>query len=109
MIFIAVKFPIKPELSDQWLALAADFTRATRAEEGNLFFEWSRSADDPNEFVLLEAFRDAAAGEAHVQTEHFKTAIATFPDSVSATPKIVNFEIPGESWSAMSEIQPRQA
>jgi quinol monooxygenase YgiN len=86
MIFIAVKFSIRPDVVDQWLARVAPFTAATRAEPGNLFFEWSRSVDSPNQFVLLEAFRDRAAGEAHVHSEHFKVAMAWMPDVVAATP-----------------------
>lgn len=59
MIFIAVRFTARPDHADRWLDLVADFTRATREEPGNLFFDWSRSVDDPNVFVLLEAFADA--------------------------------------------------
>jgi quinol monooxygenase YgiN len=76
MIFIAVKFTIRPEIADQWLARVAPFTAATRAEPGNLFFAWSRSVDTPNQFALLEAFRDRAAGEAHVHSAHFQAAMA---------------------------------
>jgi quinol monooxygenase YgiN len=107
MIFIVVKFPVRPERADDWLSLVHDFTEATRAEPGNLFFEWSRSVEEPNEFVLVEAFRDAAAGESHVNTEHFKTAISWMPDLVTDTPKIVNVDTPGDGWSRMSEVQPR--
>ena len=53
-----------------WLDLVDEFTQATRNEPGNLWFEWSRSVDDPNEFVLVEAFMDDAA-EAHVKSDHF--------------------------------------
>ena len=38
------------------------FTAATRSEPGCLWFDWSRSLDDPTEYVLVEAFRDGAAG-----------------------------------------------
>ena len=48
-----------------------DFTQATRAEPGNIFFEWSRSVDNPDQFVLVEAFQDDAAA-AHVNSGHFK-------------------------------------
>ena len=58
MIFIVVKFETKPEWTDRWPELVAAFTEATRAEEGNLWFEWSRSLDNPAEYVLVEAFRD---------------------------------------------------
>ena len=43
MILIVVKFKSKPDWSERWLDLVDDFTRATRAEPGNLWFQWSRS------------------------------------------------------------------
>jgi quinol monooxygenase YgiN len=107
VIFIVVRFPIRPELSDQWLSIVDEFTKSTRAEPGNVFFDWSRSVDDPNEYVLVEGFRDQAAGAAHVSTEHFKKAMASMPDAISGPPRIINVEIPGDDWSAMAELQPR--
>jgi quinol monooxygenase YgiN len=59
--------------------------------------------------VLLEAFRDRTAGEAHVHSEHFKAAMAWMPDAVSATPEIIHVEAPGDGWSTMAELQPRTA
>ena len=106
MIFIVVKFPIKPEHADEWLSLVDEFTQATRGEEGNLFFEWSRSAADPNEFVLVEAFRDGEAGGVHVNSDHFKKALSWMPDYVAGNPKIVNVEVPQDGWGTMAEIQP---
>jgi quinol monooxygenase YgiN len=107
MIFIVVKFPVRPELSEQWLSLVAEFTDATRAEPGNIFFEWSRSVDDPTQFVLVEGFRDSAAGSAHVTSDHFKTAMASLGDAISGTPEIISVEAPGDGWNAMAELQPR--
>ena len=106
MIFIVVKFPVRPEHVDSWLSLVADFTAATRAEPGNVFFEWSRSVDDPSEFVLVEGFADDAAGAAHVGSEHFQAAMAAMPAAISANPKIINVTIPGDGWSKMAELQP---
>ncbi|MGW3369081.1 putative quinol monooxygenase [Streptosporangium canum] len=106
MIFITVKFTVRPERSEEWLSLVDDFTRATRQEPGNVFFEWSRSVETPNQFVLLEAFASSAAGEAHVGSEHFKTAMAWMPDVIAKTPEIINVEVPGEGWSQMAELTP---
>ncbi len=108
MIFIVVKFTVRPERSEEWLDLVQDFTRATREEPGNLFYEWSRSVDNPHQFVLVEAFADAQAGEAHVNSEHFRTAMAWMPDVIAETPQIVNVEVPGSGWSAMAELSPRK-
>jgi quinol monooxygenase YgiN len=108
MLFIVVKFPVRPESSESWLELVQDFTQATRQEPGNLFFEWSRSVDDPTQFVLVEGFRDAAAGKAHVESEHFQKAMDTLSYAVSAKPQIVSTEITDSSgWSLMGELTPR--
>lgn len=106
MILVVVKFHVRPDQSDEWLSLVGDFTSATRAEPGNLFFEWSRSVDNPHQFVLLEALRDREAGQAHVGSDHFKTAMARMPDAISDTPEIVNVDVPGDGWARMAELQP---
>jgi quinol monooxygenase YgiN len=109
MIFIAVKFSVRPEVADEWLSRVMPFTSATREEPGNIFFEWSRSVEQPSQFVLLEAFRDREAGEAHVHSDHFKAAMALMPDMISERPEIIHVEAPGEGWSTMAELQPRTA
>ena len=101
MIFITAKFLIKPEYADSWPRIAGPFTAATRAEPGCLWFEWSRSLDNPAEYVLVEAFRDEAAGAAHVQSDHFKAAQETLPPYLAATPKVVNFSVPQNAISMM--------
>jgi len=108
MILIVVKFTIRRDRADEWLSLVDGYTQATRQEPGNIFFEWSRSVDEPDTFVLVEAFQDDAA-EAHVNSEHFKTAIAWMPDVVSKTPQIVNVQAEGrsEGWGDMGEVSPR--
>jgi quinol monooxygenase YgiN len=105
MIFITAKFRIKPEHADDWPSITAAFTEATRAEEGCLWFDWSRSVDDPNEYVLVEAFRDGDAGAAHVQSDHFKAAQRELPPHLVETPRIVNFDIPQDDWSELGELR----
>jgi quinol monooxygenase YgiN len=104
MIFICVKWKVKPEYADQWVALTKEFTEATRAEEGNLFFQWSRSVDDPEEYVLIEAFKDDAA-EAHVTSDHFKKAQGDLPQYVQETPAIRNVQLEGDHWDRLGEFE----
>ncbi len=104
MILIVVKFKTKPEWSERWLDLVGEFTTATRAEPGNLWFDWSRSVDDPDEFVLVEAFRDDGA-EAHVTSDHFRRALQTMPEALAEVPRIINVSIEGATdWSRMAEL-----
>ncbi|NRQ50461.1 putative quinol monooxygenase [Aeromicrobium stalagmiti] len=103
MIFIVVKFRTKPEWTDRWLEHVRPFTEATRAEPGNRWFDWSRSVDDPDEFVLVEAFDDDAA-EAHVTSAHFQEAMATMPQALQQTPLIVSQTVDQDGWGEMGEL-----
>ncbi|WP_314324904.1 putative quinol monooxygenase [Paenarthrobacter ilicis] len=103
MIFIVVKFKVKPEWSERWMGLVGDFTASTRAESGNLWFDWSRSVEDPNEFVLVEAFQDDAA-EAHVNSAHFKKAMEDMPQALVETPRIISRQVDGSDWDRMGEL-----
>jgi quinol monooxygenase YgiN len=108
MILIVVKFPVRPERTDEWTTLAADYARAVQAEEGCLFFEWSRSLDEPDTFVCVEGFRNSSAGEAHVGTDNFKQFVEQAPDLVARQPQIIYVYAPDVGgWGPMGEIQPR--
>jgi quinol monooxygenase YgiN len=104
MIFIAAKFRVRSEHADQWPEICADFTEATRAEPGCLWFDWSRSLDDPAEYVLVEAFRDGEAGAAHVGSDHFQAARRALPPYLAETPRIVNATIEQEGWAELGEM-----
>ncbi|HEU4362794.1 MAG TPA: putative quinol monooxygenase [Mycobacterium sp.] len=104
MIFIVVKFETKPEWTERWPELVAPLTAATRAEPGNLWFDWSRSLANECEYVLIEAFRDAEAGGAHVNSDHFRQALAQLPQALASTPKIISQTIDATGWSQMGEM-----
>lgn len=104
MIFITAKFKVLPEHAADWPEISAEFTAATRAEPGCLWFDWSRSLDDGDEYVLVEAFRDDEAAGAHVNSAHFKQAQQTLPPHLAETPRIVNFTIPQDDWSELAEL-----
>ncbi len=108
MILIVVKIPVRPDRAEEWAALAADYARAVNAEEGSLFFEWSRSVAEPDTWICVEGFRDADAGGAHVGTQAFKDFVEQAPDLVSAQPQIIYVDAPAvPGWGPMGEIQPR--
>ncbi|SOC53831.1 putative quinol monooxygenase [Ornithinimicrobium cerasi] len=104
MYLIVVKFPVRPESVERWTDVVADYTAACRAEEGNIFFEWSRSVEDPSEFVLVEAFTDEGAA-AHVQSPHFQQGIDAMRPHLSATPRIVSRQVAGDGWEEMGELR----
>lgn len=105
MYFITVKFQVKPESAEQFTEHTAEFTAATRAEPGNLWFDWSRSVEDPNEFVLIEAFADDEAAGLHVNSEHFAKGLASMRPHLVHTPQIISRKVEGSGWDAMGELQ----
>lgn len=104
MYFIVVKFETLPDWTDRWLDLVQGFTEATRQEPGNLWFEWSRSVENPHEFVLVEAFTDDGAGP-HVSSPHFAQAMQDMRPALAQTPQIVSRQVEGSGWDTMGELQ----
>jgi quinol monooxygenase YgiN len=103
MIFIAARFRVLAEHADAWADITRSFTEATRSEPGNLWFDWSRDLEDPQEYVLIEAFQDDAAA-AHVQSDHFKQAQTDLPAYLEETPRILNTVLDGTEWNELGEL-----
>lgn len=104
MYLIVVKFTTKPEHTDTWLERVTPFTLATRAEPGNLFFEWSRSTEEPDTFVLVEGFTDDGAAP-HVNSAHFAQAMVDMREALASTPRIISRQVDGQGWEPMGELQ----
>ena len=104
MIFIVVKFRPKSEYLESFPDLVSEFTKATRSEPGNLWFDWSRNLEDPSEYVLVEGFRDGDAGKQHVTSDHFSKFVAEAPGWLASTPLIISQMIDATGWSEMDEM-----
>ena len=104
MYFIVVKFPVKPESAERWSEIVADYTAGCRSEEGNISFEWSRSLEDPLQYVLVETFTDEGAAK-HVESPHFSEGIETMRPHLTGTPQIISRQVEGEGWEPMGELQ----
>lgn len=105
MIFIVVKQRVRPQYADAWLEMVRPFTEATRAEPGNISFDWYRSPEDPNLWLLVEAFANEEAGRIHVESPHFQSVTTELPKWLAGVPEIVHVETPSDGWDRMSEFQ----
>jgi quinol monooxygenase YgiN len=108
MIFITAKFRILPEDADRWPEISGQFPHATRAEPGCLWFDWSRSIEDPTEYVLVEAFRDGDAGCGARPVRAIQDGAAVTAAHLAETPRIVNMTIPQDDWSELGELAVRR-
>lgn len=69
---VIAHYHVKPGLGDQVGALLVELTAATRREPKNLAYAFYRSPQDPDRFVILEQYTDAAGLDEHRATEHFQ-------------------------------------
>src|ERR671938_559772 len=88
MILIVVKMPIRADRRADWLAGIKRYTDSVRQEPGGPEFECFQSIETPDTFVVVEGFASRAAGERHVQTEHFKEVMTWLPTVIAAPPRI---------------------
>jgi quinol monooxygenase YgiN len=107
MILINIRMQIRPEKTDEWLALADSYAKDVNSEAGCLFFNFSRSLTDANEYICIEGFADADAGGAHVKNSYVKRFFELMPDLVATQPQIIYIDTPHDGFGPMGEIQPR--
>jgi autoinducer 2-degrading protein len=71
MIIQLVHIKVKPEWVEAFREATLDNTRNSRLEPGVAQFALVVDQTDPTKFVIIEAFRDEAAIEAHRQAPHY--------------------------------------
>jgi autoinducer 2-degrading protein len=72
MYIFQVHHYIKPELIETYKAATLENARKTILEPGVIRFDVFQDSSDPAHFSLFEIYRDIAARDAHLETEHFK-------------------------------------
>lgn len=104
-----MKFPIRNDRLSEWEELSASYARDVSAEPGNVFFEFSRSIEEPGTYVCIEGFADADAGAEHMKQPHVSAFMSAMPDIVSAQPQIIYVDAGDQTsgFGPMGEIQPR--
>ena len=71
---------VKPGLAQQFVDATLDNARNTRDEPGNVRFDVLQAEEDPNRFMLYEAYHDKEGFVKHQQTEHYLRWKSTVAD-----------------------------
>jgi quinol monooxygenase YgiN len=69
--FIIGRIRLRPGQSAAFMDYARRYMALSRQDDGCLYFDMMPSAEDQDEIIFVECFRDEAAHEAHMQTPHF--------------------------------------
>lgn len=79
MYVVAVTVHVKPGQVEGFIQETLQNARGTRQEPGNVRFDVLQAEDDPQRFLLYEAYRSKEDFTAHQQTPHYlhwKAAVA---------------------------------
>ncbi len=80
MYVVCVDVLVKAGRERDFIAATEGNHRGTLQEPGALRFDVLQGVEDPAQFFLYEVYRDAAALDAHKQTEHYQTWRDTVAD-----------------------------
>lgn len=71
MYVLVINVNVKPEAVAEFIAATRVNHVETRKEPSNLRFDVLQRNDDPNRFVIYEAYREEAGFAEHQRTEHY--------------------------------------
>lgn len=71
LLVVHVQVRVKPGLAEAFKAATLENARASVQEPGIARFDVIQQADDPDRFVLVEAYRTADAPAQHKATAHY--------------------------------------
>jgi len=74
-IELIVKWRIKESETDRILKMLPEMAEKSKKEEGNIFYSIYQSESDANELILHERYSDAAAVEAHKNSDHYQKIV----------------------------------
>lgn len=75
MITIIAEFQVKEGKKDEFIRLAAECTKNTRKEAGNLSYKVFNGRNDENKFTFIEEWANDVAIEKHGAMSHFNAFI----------------------------------
>jgi quinol monooxygenase YgiN len=74
---LIVKWKINEAETAAVLRLLPELVEQTRKEKGNIAYAIYQSEKDPNELILHERYVDEEALEAHKNTDHYQSIVAS--------------------------------
>jgi len=101
MLVVHVHVRVKPECVEAFKQATLANARESLKEPGIARFDVVQQQDDATRFVLVEAYRDAAAAAAHKETKHYpvwRDAVAPMMAEPRRSVKFDNWFPADEGW-----------
>jgi quinol monooxygenase YgiN len=77
MLIKSIHFTFAPKDANKAGAMLRELRGSSREEEGVIGFDIARSQTKPNVFAMWEQYKDKAAFDVHIATEHFNRLVAS--------------------------------
>jgi quinol monooxygenase YgiN len=85
---LIVHLKIKGGSEKKFEELATKAAKGSRAEKGNLAYEFHRDTEKPTDYVLFERWKNLPALREHFGTDHFKEIVAAMRELAEGQPQI---------------------
>lgn len=72
MHLVHVHVKVRPEKVEEFITATLENARNSLMEDGVIRFDVLQNHEDPSEFILVEAYKDQDASNAHKNTRHYK-------------------------------------
>ncbi len=102
LIHVHVNVKVKSGMADAFVAATKENARNSREESGVVRFDLLRVADGPDDFLLVEIYRDTEAGVAHKETDHYRVWRETVADMMAeprSNRKFSNIDPDDDGWA----------
>jgi quinol monooxygenase YgiN len=93
MHVIAGKFRVKSERREDVIALARSLFEASRAEPGNISYNFYEDKANKDCFLFFEEWKSQEAIDSHFQTPYFKGFMEKCPQMIAGDPEIKIYEV----------------
>lgn len=80
MLKVVARAVVKPGNEEKFIEAAREMVAKTRAEEGNISYTLVQGVENPALLTFLEEWRDEAALQEHLATEHFTRIVKILGD-----------------------------
>ena len=96
MITFIARMKVKPQNGPEFEELMTAVRDMTlKHEPGVAYYAWSKGVDEPDTYLVVEVYRDAAAQSAHMATEWVKASLPKSASLIEGKPDIKQYVVPG--------------
>lgn len=95
MITFIANLHVPQANADAFEELMQHVSTVSNQEPGVIHYGFARSVEQPDEYVVVEVYADAAACASHGTTEWVRESIPKYLDLIEGMPRIVQYVSPG--------------